>query len=164
MKRWSFACGVMTGIGLMFFLDPDRGGRRRALVRDKAVRASRKTSEVTRGLSRDASNRLRGVAAEARGLVRGDYPTDEVLAERVRSAIGRATSHPHAIDVQAYGRHVTLEGPVLAHEMPRVLRAARRVRGVADVENRLDPHAEPGDVPSLQSGAPRIRRSEHPAG
>jgi uncharacterized membrane protein len=34
------------------------------------------------------------------------------------------------------------------------------VRGVADVENRLEAHKQPGDVPGLQGGAPREQRFE----
>jgi hypothetical protein len=46
---------------------------------------------------------------------------------------------------------------VLAHEVDRLLRRVAAVRGVKRVENMLDVHAEPGDIPALQ-GRPRTPR------
>ena len=38
--------GIGLGAALMYMLDPDRGNRRRALVRDKLVRAAHKTPDA----------------------------------------------------------------------------------------------------------------------
>ena len=38
--------GAELGAGVMYLLDPDRGKRRRALVRDQAVRSVRKTRDA----------------------------------------------------------------------------------------------------------------------
>ena len=54
--------GVTVGAGLMFILDPDRGRRRRALMRDKSIRWSRKTREFAGSASRDVRNRFEGCA------------------------------------------------------------------------------------------------------
>jgi len=54
---------------------------------------------------------------------------------------------------------VTLRGPVLADDVARVVRRVRQVPGVRAVENRLDVHVEPGDVPGLQ-GARRSSNGE----
>jgi uncharacterized membrane protein len=64
-------------------------------------------------------------------------------------------SHPSAITVTASGGVVTLSGPVLAHEVDDLLSATRAVRGVKDVENRLEVHTEPGTVLGLQGGDER---------
>jgi hypothetical protein len=56
--------GVALGAGLMYILDPDRGRRRRALLRDKLVSASNKASDAVGKTSRDLSNRAQGVIAE----------------------------------------------------------------------------------------------------
>jgi uncharacterized membrane protein len=73
----------------------------------------------------------------------------------VRAALGRVVSHPHAIEVAASGGHVTLAGPILAHEVRPLLRAARRVPGVRAVSDQLTVHSEPAHVSSLQGGEPR---------
>jgi hypothetical protein len=75
---------------------------------------------------------------------------DETLVERVRARLGRACSHPHAIDVYARDGEVTLRGPILAEEVDQVIAAARRVRGVRAVINELTPHRSADGVPSLQ--------------
>jgi len=40
-----FIGGLLVGMGLMYLLDPDRGARRRALVRDQAARAGHKVGD-----------------------------------------------------------------------------------------------------------------------
>ena len=78
---------------------------------------------------------------------------DDVLLEaRVRQRLGRVCSHPGAISVWCRKGRVELRGPVLGHELPSLLRAIRRVRGVQDVQDLMQPHEQPGDVPGLQGG------------
>jgi uncharacterized membrane protein len=85
---------------------------------------------------------------------------DAILHERVRSAVGRAVSHPGAIATMVSNGSVTLRGPVLEHELDRLLGAVRKVHGVSGVVNELEPHREPSGVPSLQGGRPREARPE----
>lgn len=77
--------GLCLGVGLMYYLDPGRGRRRRALVRDQAVHLKHETEDNVSGKAKDLSNRARGVVAEARGAA------DSVLhseAENNESATG----------------------------------------------------------------------------
>jgi uncharacterized membrane protein len=142
---------VLAGLGLMYFLDPDRGRRRRAITRDKLGRGLDAARDAAATTGRDLRNRARGVVAEAKTAIRGEGPvTDDVLAERVRSTLGRVVSHPGSIDVAAAGGVVTLSGPVLAREVDHLLSCVSKVRGVQDVENLLVIHAAAGDVPGLQ--------------
>jgi uncharacterized membrane protein len=106
---------------------------------------------------RDASHRASGAMAAVRGWVetRNESADDVVLLERVRSALGRATSHPHAVEVQAVGSHVTLSGDALAAETGRIVACVGKVRGVKSVENRLRVHDSSENFPSLQRGARR---------
>ncbi|MEP6800340.1 MAG: hypothetical protein ABJC07_00275, partial [Acidobacteriota bacterium] len=53
---------------LMYVLDPERGRRRRALARDRAVSIAGKTGDLVAKRSRDIANRAKGVAAEARSI------------------------------------------------------------------------------------------------
>jgi hypothetical protein len=58
---------VGTGALATYFLDPDMGPRRRALVRDQVDRFLRLGREEVRRGVRDASNRMHGAVAEAQG-------------------------------------------------------------------------------------------------
>jgi osmotically-inducible protein OsmY len=155
-KQANFVSGLIVGAGLMYVLDPARGKRRRALLRDQMVHAAHELEDVgerTAGKSQDLRNRARGAVAETRTRLRREDVDDSVLEARVRAEIGRVVSNPGAIQVAAEEGHVTLSGPVLEHEVEELLSSASSVRGVGEVENRLDPHAEPGDVPGLQGTA-----------
>jgi osmotically-inducible protein OsmY len=142
--------GLGLGAALMYVLDPERGKRRRALVRDKAVRAAHKASDRIDARSRDLRNRARGAAAEVKAMTRPEDVPDAVLEERVRAEIGRVVSNPGAIEAAAIGGTVVLSGPVLASEIDGLLSTARGVRGVEDVENRLQVFENAEDIPSLQ--------------
>ncbi|HEX2093266.1 MAG TPA: SRPBCC family protein [Longimicrobiaceae bacterium] len=149
--------GVALGAGLMYLLDPDKGTRRRSLLRDQLVHLGHTAGDAAGVAVRDLGNRTRGVAAETRGRVLDGSPDDTVLEARVRSALGRLVSHPGAVHVVARDGQVTLTGPVLADEVETLLAGVRGVRGVKGVENRLQVHEEAGDVSSLQ-GEGRKRR------
>lgn len=144
--------GVAAGAGLMYLLDPQTGRRRRALLRDKVVHAGHLTSDALRKSARDTGNRARGLAARSRSAFRRGAVPDDVLAERVRAALGRAVSHPSAIEVTAEDGRVTLSGPILDREVEKLLRTVSKVRGVREVESRLEAHDRPDDVPALQGG------------
>jgi uncharacterized protein YjbJ (UPF0337 family) len=152
---------VGLGAGLMYFLDPDRGRRRCALARDQFVHALHEIDDAIGVVSRDVRNRSRGKWARIRtlpGRMAGEEVPDEVLVERVRSKMGRSVSHPRPIEVTARRGRVTLSGPILAHEVGPLMSAVASVPGVVDVEDRLEVHEEPGDIPQLQGG--RIRGGE----
>ncbi len=146
-----------VGLGTMYLFDPAMGKRRRRTIRDGAGKLFRDfNDEVRRGV-RDAEHRLQGVAAETRGRLRRESPSSPQLEERVRALLGRVSSHPSALDVQAEGGRVILSGPVLAPEEDRILSAVQKVRGVREVENRLRPHPIGTTVPELQGDGSRIR-------
>lgn len=54
------------GAVIMYVLDPDRGRRRRALVRDKIYSAALQTRRNVYARSRDLANRTKGMYARAR--------------------------------------------------------------------------------------------------
>jgi uncharacterized membrane protein len=152
--------GVVVGAGAMYLLDPDRGARRRSLLRDQGVRASHKLADGMSATARDARNRAVGAAAELRSRFRQDQADDEVLHERVRSAIGRVVSHPSAVIVTASDGAVTLSGDILEAEVDELMRRVGQVRGVREVQNELVIHRTAEGVPALQ-GEGR-RREERP--
>ena len=65
----SFLCGAALGAAVMYFLDPQGGRRRRALVRDKAVSYANQAGEYADKTARDIGNRATGLAHEARRMV-----------------------------------------------------------------------------------------------
>jgi BON domain len=142
--------GAAAGSALMFMLDPNNGRRRRALVRDKVVRAGHKSREGLDATARDVANRASGIAATARSRWSDEPPDEAVLDARVRSKLGRASSHPRAIEVEVHGGDVTLRGPVLAWEADDVLAAVRGVRGVGNIHDQLQRHETADSVPALQ--------------
>lgn len=142
-----------AGAATMYFLDPAEGKRRRALVRDKMISGWRRSARGVRAVVEDMSNRMQGVAAKTRHLLKREKEVpDSVLHARVRAQLGRFVSHPGSIHVSAQDGHVTLSGPVLAREVDRLLSRVSRVRGVRSVENRLEIHEHRDNVPGLQGG------------
>lgn len=149
---FAFLSGMGVGAGLMYLLDPDMGRRRQALLRDQIVSAAGRTDEGLRTAWRDLRQRTQGFVAETSTIVRHEDVPDQVLTERVRSRMGRYVSHPRAIQVTAHDGCVTLSGLILNHELPGLLACVRSVRGVHDVENRLETHDESEGIAALLGG------------
>ena len=147
--------GAGVGAGLMFLLDPSRGARRRALVRDKFVRAAYKTRDAAGATSRDLSNRLTGLAARTQSRLADEPADDSVVVERVRAKLGRVASHPRAIDVLANDGIITLRGDVLVSEVPWIIGCVGDVAGVRQVRNEMTAHPRANGVPSLQGKSER---------
>lgn len=142
--------GLGLGAGLMYLLDPNLGRRRRALLRDQLASVASRSSSGLDATWRDVQHRAQGFAAETAARVRGDQAPDHIVAERVRSKMGRYVSHAAAIDVSVRNGRVTLSGPILAREVNDLLAAVASVRGVRGVENRLIVHRQAGNLSSLQ--------------
>ena len=149
--------GVGLGIGLMYFMDPERGRRRRAFVRDKIAHTTRVSTDALGAVCRDLSHRTAGFMSRVRGVLRRRPVDDGVLIERVRAKLGRLVSHPHAIDVKATDGYVHLRGPILQSDLSRLIRGVNRVPGVRNVINALDVHATAESMPALQGAATRYR-------
>src|SRR5512132_3561615 len=144
------ALGV--GAGFMYLLDPARGARRRALVRDRIVHTVHALDELVNKGARDLSHRAHGLVAESKALFRDEDVPDEVLTARVRSKLGRLVGHPHAIDVTVHEGSVELRGPILSEDAEGLPAAIARIPGVRGVESRLEIHATPESVSALQGG------------
>lgn len=140
--------GMGAGAGMMYFLDPDRGRRRRLIARDQAAAFRHRLGRaIGKGL-RDAGNRARGLAAGLRSA-RGGAPLDQVLVARVRSRTGRAVSHPRAIQVTAENGRVTLRGHVLRVEMNNLITTVEETQGVRLVVNQVEAHDREENFPAL---------------
>ncbi|HEX7035483.1 MAG TPA: SRPBCC family protein [Pseudomonadales bacterium] len=160
--RMKLLLAAGMGAAAMYYFDPARGRYRRALLRDGVAHAGHKAQRELGVVGRDTRNRTIGLRARLRNLLSSQPPDDEVLVSRVRACLGRVVSHPSSIEVDANDGVIKLSGPILEDEVPRLLRCARRVPGVRDVQNALEVHAEPGRVPGLQ-GNPPPRNGERSA-
>ena len=156
----TFVPGLIAGAGLMYLLDPHRGRRRRARLRDQGAHLAHSADQFSGTTSRDLKNRVIGLAAETRSRLHRSDTSDAVVAARVRSLLGRLVSHPGAIDVESVDGCITLRGEVLSGEVPALIRAVSRVKGVTEVMNELMAHQTAEDIPTLReiSRKPQYRQ------
>src|SRR5688572_33488946 len=103
-NRASLATGVGIGAALMYWLDPDRGRRRRALVRDRAVHLARLARDAAGATGRDLSQRGYGTAASIAGALTPRTDDDDILVARVRSKLGRVRSEERRVGKECRGR------------------------------------------------------------
>lgn len=144
--------GAALGGAAMYFFDPDRGRRRRALVRDKAVSASTCVSNFVDAGTRDLKNRGSVMTGRMRSLLSKRKASDDVLVERVRARMGHHVDHPGAIDVYASAGRVTLNGSILAHEHEELLEGVGQVPGVKDIIDQLAIYETAQGISELQGG------------
>lgn len=134
-RGWTY--GLAVGAGLMFVLDPRQGGGRRALIRDKSVRAVHEVERAAEIGVKDLGHRTEGFVARLFGGYQAPV-SDVTLVERVRARLGHVCSHPHAIEVRAKGNgEVELKGPVESDEAERMIAAVARVPGVRGIDDDL---------------------------
>lgn len=155
----------------MFWLDPAGGRRRRSQLRERIGSAGKDLNSALGAAGRDLGHRAQGVGARVRSQFTRGAISDEVLVERVRSALGRAVSHPGAIEVSATrGGRVRLNGAALAHEYAELLETVSGVRGVREICDELAVYDDSAGIPELQGGRPRrrtrfsLRREKWPPG
>jgi hypothetical protein len=131
------ALALLAGAAAMYYADPDRGVRRRSLLRDRFVRWGHVSSGRLVKLSRDYTHRGQGLLARLVARLYDGPVDDEILVERVRSQIGHLITRPHAVEVRAERGRVTLKGFVPAEEADALLDCAARVRGVRALDHQL---------------------------
>jgi len=161
MKLKTLLASIGLGAGLMYFLDPQHGPRRRAMVRDKANRFVNNIDVSIDKALEDTRNRARGVLSEMTAKLSDQGAPDWILEERVRSNLGRTARHARAVTVTADGGRIYLSGPVLREDEDAIVKSALRTRGVHGVENQLQIFDSAKDIPALQ-GELSPRRSAVP--
>ena len=158
-KSLALMSAAGAGAGLMYFFDPDRGKRRRALLRNQAVHIKKIAGDAAGKTGRDVRNHLHGAVSELESLfVEKGAVSNDVLQARVRSKLGRVVSHPSAIEVKAVDGLIILTGQILVDEVHPLLDSIISIRGVKNIENHLEAHDQAGDISALQGG--RVRSGE----
>lgn len=152
---FSTLAALAAGAAAMYYLDPQMGRRRRALVRDRLVAVSHDAGGYAQAKGRRAGDRLKGAWAHMAGS--SAPSSDAQLRERIRARLGRTISHPRAVQVQVDGGQVCLRGDILAQELDDLLTTVSGMRGVRGVDNQLAAHASPQGISQLQGSgrAPR---------
>ena len=135
--------GIVYGAGVMYFLDPERGRRRRARIRDRAIGFGNDLHEIWDKGSRDLANRAAGVASETRRALDLSPVDDEQLTQRVRSVLGHCITDAKAVEVQTNAGFVTLRGHMRPGEPERALPSIERISGVRGVESALNIQGSP---------------------
>lgn len=136
-----------AGALAMYYLDPELGARRRALlaelVRDGLPGADRRGGGRTHGRARY----LRRAPPVA---FRPDDHDDAELRHRIQLGLDRMVSHPRAIRVDVASGVVRLSGRILAKERDGLLEQLRAMPGVRQVENAMSAHDLPQEIASRQ--------------
>jgi uncharacterized membrane protein len=147
--------GAALGGAAMYLFDPEKGRRRRALIRDQATKASHDFKDFVDKGKRDLTHRGASLTGRIRSTVFRRKPTDEVLAERVRAKMGRYVAHPGAIEIHAAEGQVTLSGSILAHEQDELIEGISKVPGVHDIIDQLSVFEKAQGISQLQGGRQR---------
>lgn len=110
-----FITGVAASSALTYLFDPQSGRRRRSLLRDQAVRLQHRVQHDVQASARDAANRARGLASQAREKV--------PFADRLLAGQGTSAGSSGAA---RGGNEMAIAGAVLAALM---LPFGRRILG-----------------------------------
>lgn len=132
---------VAAGALAMYYLDPEMGAHRRALLAD-LVRSGLPGGE------RRSHGRGRHVRRACQPPAYSDPQTDAELRDRIQGRLGRLVSHPRAIQIQVDGGVVRLSGRVLAKECDGLLEQVRQMPGVQKLVNAMSAHDNPQEIAS----------------
>ncbi|MBU8978044.1 MULTISPECIES: BON domain-containing protein [unclassified Lysobacter] len=149
---FNVALGFAAGALVMYFLDPNTGRRRRSLVRDRSVSMGHGADRYVRGKSKQAADRLKGIAARTRANLSSAPIDDDLLHDRIRARLGRLVDHPHDVEVHVREGRVQLKGTVAEEQFQDLLHAVSAMRGVQNLESLLRTKPTQGGSPSLHPG------------
>lgn len=134
----SHTAGIVNAA--MFFLDPDRGGYRRSVARDRFAGSVRQGGRELERASRRVTSEVYGLQQKVTHLDKDAPPeNDAVLAQKVMSELFRDQDIPKGqINIDAVDRVVYLRGQVKRPDMIEHIESrARKIDGVRDVKNLL---------------------------
>ena len=133
-----------AGALAMYYLDPELGASRRAVLADL----------VRGGLPGDRRRPRGQTMRRPLRSLHEDPQSDAELRDRIQRRLGRIVSHPRAIDVDVQDGIVRLGGRVLAQEHEGLLRHVQEMAGVHRVVNALSAHHDPREIASQRAPLP----------
>lgn len=140
---------MAAGAAAMYFLDPDRGARRRSVARDRLMASARDVQRETEQRARYAASTAEGMAhkvehevstaASKAASTAGEALDDYTLAQKVESELFRDPSIDKGkINVSAENGVVVLRGEAPNHgEITSIEQRVRGIDGVHNVNNML---------------------------
>ena len=151
--------GLGAGAGAMYFLDPQRGKKRRAIAQAKLQRATRMAQAALEVTSQDLQHRVEGARSKITRVFQSQGEVNpEILESRVRAKMGHIIARPHSIHVATKGHVIRLSGEVHPSDIEPLLNAVRKVPGVLDVEDALVKNENlPTAVTSIKRWSPTQR-------
>jgi osmotically-inducible protein OsmY len=137
-----FAAGALA----LYYLDPQLGAQRRALLKDLVAGGFAQGAE--RAQARNQQRRRRQAYHR---VPQADARSDSLLREQIQQRLGRLVSHPRAIDVQVENGQVRLSGDVLTQERDGLLLQVQQMAGVQKLVNAMTAHDSPAELATLES-------------
>lgn len=148
-RRAAWMCmvsGLMSGM-LVYFMDPERGRRRRNMTRDRFMSRARRFGRGMNAVFRGAAAETVGVSHRIVHLV--PKPTemtdDETLRQRVESQLFRDRHVPKGdLNINAEHGMIILRGELESPiEIQQLEERVRHMPGVRGVQNLLHPRGTP---------------------
>ena len=140
------ASSLATGM-LMYFLDPERGRRRRNQTRDRMLARMRRVGRWCMAILRGAASETYGVSHRIVHLVprETEIADDETLRQRVESQLFRDRHIPKGnLNISAEHGMIILRGELDSPiEIAQLEERVRHIAGVRGVQNLLHPHGTP---------------------
>lgn len=160
MSRLLTLLGVAAlGAGAMYYLDPDNGRRRRALVADRACSVTNDLRDYMDKQTKRGADQMQGMMARFRSRLSAPPPSDQQLLGQVRAHLGRVVSYPRAVETDVQQGRVMLRGDVLADEFNLLMAELWSLPGVAAVDSTVSLHTEPTQVSAFAGKPHRITKA-----
>ena len=140
-KLGALAAGALA----MYYLDPQMGAQRRALLADLVGSGLRGESAGGPALHARLARRTYHRA------VRVDPQADAELRARIESRLGRMVSRPRALVVRVDQGVVRLSGDVLVRERDGLLLQVQQMPGVLKLVNAMTAHETPAGITSAEA-------------
>jgi hyperosmotically inducible periplasmic protein len=140
------ASSLASGL-LVYFMDPERGRRRRHMTRDRTLARVRRVQRGLRAMWRDAAAETYGVSHRIVHLVpkSTEVADDETLRQRVESQLFRDRHIPKGhLNINCEHGMVILRGELDSpSEIAQLEERVRSIPGVRGVQNLVHPHGTP---------------------
>lgn len=127
---------IVLGAGLMYFLDPSNGIRRRQWLRDQTVSFRPFVASLKHAIRPSGETPLpEAVPYTDPATLNADW--DQALLVRVEETVGQHVATPGAIKAKVHDGVVTLTGRARLAEIALVMERVSTLPGVTQVENQL---------------------------